>query len=206
VSDRDPLDHAWWLAGRSAGVVAWLLLSLSLVMGMLMATRLAPAGVRAAIRRGHEKVALLALGTVAAHGLLLLGDDWLRPGLSGIVVPFTMDYRPVWTGLGICAGYLTAALSLTYYARRRLGPRRWRLAHRLIPVAWAMAAAHVIGAGSDASALWLQVPLAFTLALAIVLLVDRLMRRPAQRPPAPEPAPPPPPSTAPAPLWSRANL
>ena len=158
------LDHGWWLASRSAGVVAYLLLSASVVLGLAMALRLAPPRSAAVLRTAHERIALIALGAVAAHGLLLLGDGFLRPGLSGILVPFAMDYRPVWTGIGILAGYLAAGLSLSYYARQRLGARRWRAAHRLIPVAWAMAAVHVIGAGSDAGSLWLQVPLALTMA------------------------------------------
>jgi sulfoxide reductase heme-binding subunit YedZ len=204
VSDRrDVLGHAWWLASRSAGVVAWLLLSLVVVMGLVMATGLAPVRVRGALRRSHERVALLALGTTAAHGALLLGDSYLRPGLSGVLVPFASGYRPVWTGVGVLAAYLAAALSLTYYARRRLGARRWRTAHRLIPVAWAMAAVHVIGAGSDAGSLWLQVPLALSLALVIALLGQRIAmsagRRRVERPQLPAPAPAA--SPAPAPLW-----
>jgi sulfoxide reductase heme-binding subunit YedZ len=204
VSDqRDVLGHAWWLASRSAGVVAWLLLSLVVVMGLVMATGLAPVRVRGALRRSHERVALLALGTTAAHGALLLGDSYLRPGLSGVLVPFASGYRPVWTGVGVLAAYLAAALSLTYYARRRLGARRWRTAHRLIPVAWAMAAVHVIGAGSDAGSLWLQVPLALSLALVIALLGQRIAmsagRRRVERPQLPAPAPAA--SPTPAPLW-----
>jgi sulfoxide reductase heme-binding subunit YedZ len=153
VSLPETLDHAFWLAGRSAGVVAYLLLSASVVLGLAMALRLASGRLTATLRAVHEKIALIALGGVAAHALLLLGDPWLRPGLSGVLVPFATDYRPVWTGLAILAAYLTAGLSLTYYARRRIGARRWRNAHRLIPVAWAMAAVHVIGAGTDSASL-----------------------------------------------------
>lgn len=190
----ETLDHGWWLASRSAGVVAYLLLTASVVLGLAMALRLAPPRATALLRTVHERVALVALAAVAAHGLLLLGDGWLRPGPSGVLVPFAMDYRPVWTGLGILGGYLAAGLSLTYYARRRLGARRWRTAHRLIPVAWAMAAVHVIGAGSDAGSLWLQIPLALTTAAVLTLLGHRMLAgRPARgaRPPrrAPVPAP-----------------
>ncbi|MEA2286614.1 MAG: methionine sulfoxide reductase heme-binding subunit [Solirubrobacteraceae bacterium] len=182
MTGRDPLEHAWWLAGRSAGVVAYLLLSASVLLGLAMALRLAPPRHAAVLRTAHERVALIALGAVGAHGLFLLGDGWLHPGIVGILVPFQMAYRPVWTGLGLLAGYLAAALSLTYYARARIGPRRWRTAHRLIPVAWAMAAAHVIGAGSDAGSLWLQVPLALTISAVLALLGQRLLGESAAKP------------------------
>jgi methionine sulfoxide reductase heme-binding subunit len=186
VTGHDPFDHAWWLAGRSAGLVAFVLLSASVVLGLAMALKIASPRSRPALRIAHERVALLALSAVAAHGLLLLGDSWLHPGVTGVLVPFTMSYRPLWTGLGILGGYLAAALSLTYYLRRGLGARRWRNAHRFIPVAWALGAIHAIGAGTDAGSLWLQATLAFTIASAGALLAYRLApvgqaRSPASR-------------------------
>ncbi|MEO8686948.1 MAG: ferric reductase [Solirubrobacteraceae bacterium] len=185
---RDPLDYPFWLASRSAGVVAYVLLSTSVVLGLVMAARLAPVGRRAGLRVLHERVALLALGTVAVHGLFLLPDRWLRPGLHELVIPFTASYRPVWTGLGICAAYLAAGLSLSYYARRRLGSRRWRSAHRLIPVVWALAVAHVIGAGTDVVSLWLEAVLALTIAAVVALLAQRWWLG-RTTPPAPAPPP-----------------
>ena len=188
------LDHAWWLASRSAGIVAYLLLSASVVLGLAMALRIAPPRLTPQLRVLHERIALVSLGALAAHGLLLLGDSFLRPGLSGIVVPFSMSYRPAWTGIGILAGYLTAGLSLSYYARRRIGARRWRTAHRLIPIAWAMAVVHVLGAGSDAGSLWLQAPLALTMSAVLTLLGYRVLggrpvrgATPRRRAPAPAP-------------------
>ena len=200
------LDHAWWLASRSAGIVAYLLLSASVVLGLAMALRIAPPRLTPQLRVLHERIALVSLGALAAHGLLLLGDGFLRPGLSGIVVPFSMSYRPAWTGIGILAGYLTAGLSLTYYARRRIGARRWRTAHRLIPIAWAMAVVHVLGAGSDAGSLWLQAPLALTMSSVLTLLGYRVLggrpvrgATPRRRAPAPGRAPAPAPAPREAP-------
>ena len=215
MSFAQTLDHGWWLASRSAGVVAYLLLSASVVLGLAMALDLFPPRARALVRPIHERVALVALAALAAHGLLLLGDGFLRPGLGGILVPFATSYRPVWTGMGILGGYLAAGLSLTYYARRRLGARRWRAAHRLIPIAWAMAVVHAIGAGSDAGSLWLQVPLALTMAAVLTLLGHRLLggrptrgARPPRRAPVPRAvADDVPAAAAPAPgyrpLWAR---
>jgi sulfoxide reductase heme-binding subunit YedZ len=172
----NPVDHAWWLASRSAGVVAFLLLTASVLIGLAMALRVAPPRMRPALRAGHERIALAALGGIAAHGLLLLGDPWLHPGLAGILVPFALPYRGVWTGLGVAAGYLAAGLSLSYYARARLGARRWRKAHRFIPVAWAMSVAHVLGSGSDAGAAWLLAPTLLAAAAVVAMLAYRLAR------------------------------
>jgi sulfoxide reductase heme-binding subunit YedZ len=180
MTSRNPLDYPWWLASRSAGIVAFVLLSTAVVLGLVMATRLAPVKSRAAVRVAHERTALIALGALAAHGLLLLGDPWLRPGLTGLLVPFTMHYRPLWTGLGITAGYVAAGLSLTYYLRRRIGPRRWRNAHRLIPIAWALGAAHMLGAGTDSGTIWMESLFSLSVAAGAVMIGYRLtVRRPA---------------------------
>src|SRR4029079_7582986 len=98
---REPADHGWWLASRSAGVVAYLLLSAAVVLARAMALRLVRPRSAVVLRIAHERIALIALGAVAAHGLLLLGDGFLRPGLSGILVPFAMDYLSGWTGIGV---------------------------------------------------------------------------------------------------------
>ena len=72
------------------------------------------------------------------HGATLLADPWLRPGVSGVLVPFAMGYRPLFTGLGIVAGYLAALLGLSFYARRRIGARLWRKLHRATVLVWAL--------------------------------------------------------------------
>jgi methionine sulfoxide reductase heme-binding subunit len=187
MTTRDPLEYVWWLASRSAGVVAYLLLSAAVLCGLAMALRMGSPRLRRAVRGTHERIALVALGATAAHGLLLLPDPWLRPGLAGVLVPFASSYRPFWTGIGVLAAYLAAGLSLSYYVRRSLGTRRWRNAHRLIPVAWAMAAVHILGAGTDAGGLWLDVPIALIAGMVLVLLAERFAL-PPRRAPSPSPA------------------
>ena len=103
----------------------------------------------------HEHAAVAALIAIAVHGTTLLGDSWLNPGPVGIAVPFAMDYRPLFTGLGIVAGYLAAILGLTFYIRRRIGTRRWRNAHRLTPIVYVLGVTHTLGAGTDAGEPWL---------------------------------------------------
>ena len=91
---------------------------------------------------------------VALHGVALLGDSFLNPGIAGIAVPFAGAYRPLWTGLGIVAGYGLAALALSYYARNRIGAARWKRLHRLTAVFWLLAIGHAAGAGTDSTQLW----------------------------------------------------
>jgi sulfoxide reductase heme-binding subunit YedZ len=174
TASTDPFHHLFWLASRSAGILAWLALSAAMIIGLSMATKVAPRSMTPRLRVAHERIAIVALAALAAHGLLLLGDSFLRPTLLDLAVPFRIAHAAFWTGLGQIAGYLTAALSLSYYARKRIGARRWRNAHRWIPVAWVLGAAHVIGAGTDIGDLWMQVPFAMTIGAVLALLVLRV--------------------------------
>jgi methionine sulfoxide reductase heme-binding subunit len=129
----------------------------------------------------HQHAALAGLVAIAVHGLTLLADPWLHPGVTGVTVPFSMSYRPAFTGLGIVAAYLAALLGLSFYARRRIGPRLWRKAHRATVLVYALGVVHAIGAGSDASTPWLRWFLLVTGAPILVLFVRRVT---ARRPPA----------------------
>ena len=55
------------------------------------------------------------------HAITLLGDPFLRPGLTGIAVPFALRFKTAFTGLGILAAYLAMLLGLSFYVRRRSG-------------------------------------------------------------------------------------
>ena len=176
MSRSQPLDYVWWLVSDASGIVALLLISLSVVMGLAMAARvLKRPNVRVASARLHEHLALAALAAIAAHGLTLLGDHWLRPGWRGITIPFALAYRPGFTGIGIIAGYIAVLLGPSFYLRRRVGARRWRKLHRGIVVVWILSAVHALGAGSDASKLWLRVVVLIPVAPIVYLFVVRTL-------------------------------
>jgi thiosulfate reductase cytochrome b subunit len=81
----DPGQHLWWLASRSMGVVAMLLVSLSVAFGLAMSGKLVRGpGVASRLRTLHEALALSGLLAIVLHGLLLLPDTYLHPGLAGI--------------------------------------------------------------------------------------------------------------------------
>ena len=174
--------QAFWLASRAAGVVAVLLLSASVLLGLAMAARLpARPSLRRAMAGAHQQIALTALAAIGVHGLLLLGDPWLHPGAAGVAVPFALPYRRPFTGAGILGGYVAALTGLSFYARRRIGARRWRSLHRLTVVAYGLAVVHVLGAGSDAGTPWLMGVVGVPAAAALALLAARIPRRRAVR-------------------------
>jgi sulfoxide reductase heme-binding subunit YedZ len=192
-SYTDPGQHIFWLTSRALGVVALVLVALSVGLGLAMATRTARGpGVMARVKQLHEATALTALIAIAAHGLTLLGDSYLRPGLAGIAIPFVMTHRPAWTGIGVIGGWLAAILGLSFYVRRWIGSKLWRRMHRWTLAVYVLAVLHTLGAGTDARSFWLltivvgtAVPIVFLAALRLLPSNEPSQRRPRRRIPLP---------------------
>ena len=193
MTGPNPFDHAWWLASRSSGIVALLAVSISVIIGLMMANGLPrKPGAKRQLLAVHESTALAGLIAITIHGVTLLGDPYLHPTITQIAIPFTNSYRPVYTGLGIIAGWSAAFLGLSFYARRWIGARRWRTIHRATILVWALAVVHTPGAGTDATQLWMRVILLATGIPIVFLFLRRIMpgeAKPARRVRAAQPAP-----------------
>jgi sulfoxide reductase heme-binding subunit YedZ len=186
--NTDPSQHLFWLTSRALGVVALVLVSLSVGLGLAMASKVARGpGVAAFVKRVHEATALTALMAIAGHGLALLGDSYLRPNLADITLPFAMSNQPAWTGLGILGGWLAAILGLSFYARRWIGAKLWRRMHRWTLAVYVLALAHTLGSGTDAQSTWLLAIIGLTAVPIVFLTAVRLLPR-GKRPVAPAPA------------------
>lgn len=175
-SSIDPGQHMWWIASRSVGVVAMVLVSLSVAFGLALSGRLVSGpGVSARIKTIHEALALSGLLAIVLHGVLLLPDPYLRPGLAGITIPFAMATQPVWTAVGIVAGWLAAVVTLSFYVRRWIGIGVWRWLHRWTFAVYLLGLAHTLGSGTDAGAPWLLAMMGITAAAALFAGVHRAL-------------------------------
>src|SRR3954471_3665363 len=130
-------SHGWWLASRASGLVALVLVTISVFLGLTMAGKeMRRPGLSKKLLAVHEQTALAGLVAIAVHGIALLGDPWLHPGIAGVTVPFAMSFKTAFTGLGVIGVYLAALLGLSYYVRRRVGVRLWRKARRATVLVW----------------------------------------------------------------------
>jgi len=145
-----PGVNAAWDLTRVAGLIAYGLIWLSVVFGLLITNRMAtlwPGGPAAVDL--HQFTSLLGLAFSLFHAILLLADSYVPYTLLQIALPFTSEYRPVWVGLGQIAIYLLIPVILSFYLRRGLGPTAWRLIHSGSFFAFAFITAHGLLAGSD---------------------------------------------------------
>jgi sulfoxide reductase heme-binding subunit YedZ len=171
----DPTPHLFWITSRAAGFAALVLASLAVSLGLLMSTKLLK-GRTSELRAAHDTLALATIVAILVHGLALLGDQFLKPSLADIAIPFVSSYKTFWTSLGIVGGWGLILLGLSYYARRWMGATRWRKLHRFTALAWLAGLAHALGEGTDAGQLWFLAMLALVAIPALALLVTRVAR------------------------------
>lgn len=167
-----------WITARAAGVVALVASSASVILGLALAGRVGAGqrrGFLGDVRVLHQTLGIATIVALAVHVATLLLDPWLEPSLVELAVPFLMGYQPVWTGLGIIAGYGLLVLGVSGFLRGRAGTR-WKVVHRFAGLTWALSVAHSLGAGTDAGALWLQLVTALCVAPVVVLVALRVAR------------------------------
>jgi len=165
-------EHFFWITSRAAGTAALLLSSLAVCAGLLVGGKLVRG--RPDLRHLHEALSLASLTALVVHAVALLGDSYLSPSLADIAIPFVSGYQRGWTTLGIVAGWAMLVLGLSYYARTRIGQRRWRTLHRFTALAWLAGLAHSLGEGTDAGQAWFVAATAIVVLPALGLLVLRL--------------------------------
>jgi sulfoxide reductase heme-binding subunit YedZ len=171
-----PVD---WYAARAAGVVAYLLLSAIVVLGIAMAgKKKLHRWPRFAVEDVHRFGGILVGSFVAIHIVTIAIDAWLPFSLASLIVPFTSAYKPIWVGLGIVAAELLLALAVTNRLRNtRVSYRFWRRAHYLNFAVWGGATLHSLGSGTDRSTPWLIALETAAIALVTGAIAWRVLAR-----------------------------
>ena len=164
-----------WYVTRGSGVVALVLLTVSVGLGVLTSLRVHLARwPRFAVTSMHRNLTLLTVVFVAVHVVTTVTDSFAPIHLQDAVVPFLSPYRPIWLGLGTVAFDVLLALVVTSYLRHRIGVRMWRGVHWLAYVCWPVALVHALGTGSDARSGFLVAVSIASLALVALAVLARL--------------------------------
>ena len=148
-------DPTFWLLARASGLTAYVLLTLSVLAGLVLKSRPFGKALRAAtVADTHRFLAVLGLGAVALHGAALVLDQTVRVSPLALVVPGLVSYRPVWTAVGVLAAELMVVVYASFSLRRRIGARNWRRLHYATYAIFGAATVHGLAAGSDSGAPW----------------------------------------------------
>jgi DMSO/TMAO reductase YedYZ heme-binding membrane subunit len=178
----------WWYTARAGGIVAWALLAVSVVWGLMLSTRLRPGGAPPKWTLDlHRFLGGLALIFTGVHVIAIMLDSYVHFGLVDVLVPFASSWHPNWVAWGIVSMYVLLAVEITSLTRRWLPTKVWRRIHVLSLPLFLIATVHFLGTGTDAGN-----PFAILGVLISSLAIGGLVVRRVQRSGAsPVPAPPP---------------
>jgi methionine sulfoxide reductase heme-binding subunit len=176
---------ALWYASRATGIVAFLLLTLVMLIGITVSRKGRVPGLpRFAVLGLHRRISLLAVVFVAVHVLSAVADPYVSIRLAAIIVPFASAYQPVPTGLGAVALDLGFAVLVTSLLRKRIGWRAWRAVHWLAYAIYPVAVLHGFLSAKDLRSGWLlamTVACLISVAGAVAWRVAEARRYPRQR-------------------------
>jgi predicted ferric reductase len=149
---------AYWYLSRSAGFAALGLLWVSMMLGIGVTNKMARLwpGVPPAMAI-HEYTGLLGLFFAAFHALILLGDKYSQYQLVQLLMPFgSVQYRPTWVALGQIGFYAWFVIAITFYIRRAIGKKTWRVIHYASFICYLGALVHGLMSGTDTATPWAQ--------------------------------------------------
>jgi len=170
-----------WFLNRGTGIVLLVLMTISVVLGVLSARSRAGRGTPGFVRNVvHRNVALLAVSMLAVHVASAVVDSYVDIRWWDAVVPWGGLYQPVWLALGALALDLLVAITATSLLRTRLPYSAWRLVHWASYLAWGIAMVHGIGIGTDSDATWsvlITVGCGVAVGLAVAVRIGGTVRR-----------------------------
>lgn len=170
-----------WHLIRSTGITAHILLTISLLWGLALSSQIvknwSPGQVSMVM---HSALSWLAVAMIATHMLLLLADNYFTFVVTDLLVPFSGPYRPLAVGLGTLAMWISLLVALSFSLRRWIGQRAWRWLHKTSYIAFLLATAHGLFAGTDAAHLGFQLWLLAGVVISVILLGYRLGRQQKQ--------------------------
>jgi sulfoxide reductase heme-binding subunit YedZ len=172
------MNDAMWAFGRVSGIVALVLFTASVVLGIITRSgRPLPGLPRFSISLLHRNIALLASTFIVLHVGSLMLDSFARLKVVDIVVPFLGSFKPFWQGLGTVAVDLLIAIVVTSLFRKQFGARVFRVIHWSTYAMWPIALAHSIGNGTNGTSRWFLLLSAASIAVVLGAVIWRTSTR-----------------------------
>ena len=172
----------WWYIARAAGIIAWLLITASVLWGILLSTQLFPSHRRPAwlldLHRGLGALSVLFLLT---HVGALIADNYIHFDIIDIVVPFASDWKTWLVALGVFAFWGLIIVEVTSLAMKHLPRRVWRGIHFSSYLTFLLTSFHGTFAGTDATNRMYIATSILTTTTLVVALSYRVATRKAAR-------------------------
>lgn len=168
-----------WYTARATGVVSLVLLTVTIVLGTLVATRVGGNAVgRFELNEIHRSVSMIAVVFLAIHVLVTVVDTYAPVGWLPVVIPFTSTYRRLPVALGTISIDLMLAVWISSLLKDRIRHVTWRFIHWFSWTSFAVAVVHGFLAGNDARRGWSLILTGVCVALVVFAAFWRVLQRP----------------------------
>jgi sulfoxide reductase heme-binding subunit YedZ len=175
----------WWYVARASGIVAWLLLTASVLWGIVLSTKAFPEHRRPAwLLDLHRWLGGLTVAFVALHLSALVADSFTTFDLADLAIPYASEWKPGAVALGVVGAWTLVAVETTSLARKRLSRTVWHGIHLGSYLTFWLTTLHAAFAGTDRTQPLYQATAALSIATVTWAVVYRLTHRrgPATRP------------------------
>ena len=143
-------EQVWWYATRAAGLMTWSTAVASVLLGLLLSTRLLgnkPSGPW--LLDVHRFLGGLSAVFLLIHMGSLWADSYVAFGPAELLVPGRSNWNPSADALGVSAvtwgigaAYALIAVELTSILRKHMRPDLWRAVHYLSIITVAAGSVH----------------------------------------------------------------
>lgn len=167
----------YWFLSRGSAFAAYWVLWLSMAMGVTITNKMAQIwpGIPPAYEI-HQYTGLFGTGLALFHALILTGDRYMEYTVAQVLVPFLgQNYRPIWVGIGQLVFYAWVIVNLSFYVRKRIGKKAWRLIHFVSYACFLGALIHGLMSGTDTGTAWSYYLYWFSGASLLFLTVYRVL-------------------------------
>ena len=147
-------QHFFWYLSRAAGLSAYLVLFVNVVLGLLVRTRFDRIMARWQSFDLHQFTSFVAIGLLALHVGALLGDHYIGFTVAQLMIPLASTFRPLETAYGVIAMYLIFLTTASFWLKGFIGQRGWRTVHYATFGAYVLALLHGLTSGTDTTQGW----------------------------------------------------
>ncbi len=164
-----------WYVARGSGIVAFILLTLSVALGITMNRRWYSTNwPRMVVDAMHRWFTITFFSFTVIHVATIMLDPFAHVSLKNAVIPFSGGYRPFWMSLGVIAIELGLAIGASVWVRRWIGYRAWHILHGLAYPIYGLTLLHGLGTGTDTGTPWMSAVYGSSVVLIVLAITWRL--------------------------------
>jgi len=166
----------WWHLSRASGIVSWVLLTTSVLWGLLLSTRVLRDMDRPAwLLDLHRWLGTLTWATTAVHLGTLVADSYVEFTAADLLVPMSSSWKPGAVAWGIVGMYLILVVQVTSRFMKKLPRAVWHSIHLLSYPSFLLVSVHAFAAGTDAGSNYFLILGTSLLSLVALMTTARIL-------------------------------